>query len=258
MKAITAILLILTMTGCASGPNGLGSSATAFPSWDRLKEVAIEAVKDPHVWAPIAGGVVLQFGSLNQEISDNAREDTPLFGSEDNAKDMSDLIKDITQVAYISTALAIPAPEGDWFVTKTKLLTAEVLTVETTRLLVTELNATALQDRPNERDLDGMPSGHASTSSVQAQLAVTNIDYLNVSDTTKQALTYSVNSLPYLTAWARVEAGWHYPDQTLFGLAIGRFMGHMTTAFLLPNEKNIMIIPQVAEDTAGVTLVLNF
>lgn len=255
MKAATAVLLLLTMTGCASsGPSGLGSSTTITPGWDRLKQVTVEAFKDPAVWAPALAGAIVQIDDMDTEISDHLREETPIFGSTENASTMSDDLRDLTKFAYISTALIVP----DGAANKAKLLTAEYLAVEATSTITTEVKELAERDRPNEEDDMAFWSGHAAASSVQASLAITNIDYLSIDDTPKQFLKYSMTGSAILTSWARVEAGEHYPSDVFFGYAFGQFMGHIATAFILPDQDNMMLIPQVANDSAGVTFVLNF
>jgi hypothetical protein len=251
MKTIAAVLLILLATGCATGPSPLGESTTISPGWAKLKQAATEAVKDPHVWAPVAAAAALQINDYDTELSDHLREETPLFGSTDNASDMSDQLRDFTQVAQISTALLAVGPEdtGDWLWAKSKLLVAEHFTIKATSKITSKLKHEFGRERPNAADHKSMPSGHTSKASVQASMAQINIQYLPVSDTTKQVLDLTMTGSAALTGWARVEGGWHYPSDVLIGYALGRFMGHIGQAFILPDQPNIFITPLVTEDT---------
>lgn len=44
---------------------------------------------------------------------------------------------------------------------------------------------------------------------------------------TRDALDGSLHALSLATAWARVEGGWHYPSDTLAGMAIGNFCAEL-------------------------------
>jgi hypothetical protein len=46
-----------------------------------------------------------------------------------------------------------------------------------------------------------------------------------MSKTTRRVLNFGLDALTYGTAWARVEAGFHYPSDTLVGISIGNFNG---------------------------------
>ena len=40
----------------------------------------------------------------------------------------------------------------------------------------------------------------------------------------RRGLDYGLDALTLGTSWARVEAGWHFPSDTLFSIALGNFM----------------------------------
>lgn len=258
---VLAILALVTISGCSvSGRTTLGETSTISPGWERLKQASVQAFHDPHVWAPLVGAAVLQINDLDEQISDDLREDTPLFGSEQDALDASDDFEDWTKMAYVTTALITPGPDstGDWLMTKGKLLTGEYLAVEAADLASTELKDTIKRERPNGYNKKSTPSGHSVRSSTQAQMTQLNIKFMPISDTSKQVLDLSINGVAALSAYARVEGGMHYPSDVLFGWALGRFVGHIATAFILPDQQNIMIIPQITEDSGQISLVYNF
>ena len=45
-----------------------------------------------------------------------------------------------------------------------------------------------------------------------------------MSDGTRSALDVGLHALTIGTSWARIEAGWHYPADTLFSMALGNFI----------------------------------
>lgn len=52
-------------------------------------------------------------------------------------------------------------------------------------------------------------------------------------DATRVALNAGLTAMTIGTSWARIEAGWHYPSDTLFSLALGNFLASFVNdAFL--------------------------
>ena len=124
MKAALLIILLL-VSGCTTTAKPvLGEAVTITPGWSRLKQSGSQAFRDPHVWAALLGAVLLQVDDLDKKLSDQLREHTPVFGSEQKANEASDDFESLTKLAYISTAILVPGPEttGAWFSSKAKLL----------------------------------------------------------------------------------------------------------------------------------------
>jgi membrane-associated phospholipid phosphatase len=64
-------------------------------------------------------------------------------------------------------------------------------------------------------------------------LTVRNLSSIDVSPAMRTALQIGAGTMTAGTAWARVEAGRHYPSDVLVGIALGNFMGaFFTEAFL--------------------------
>jgi len=81
------------------------------------------------------------------------------------------------------------------------------------------------RDRPlKTTSKNSFPSGHATEAYSYATLTARNIDSLALSPVTRKVLRLSAKTLAAGTAWARVEAGKHYPTDVLAGAAIGHFL----------------------------------
>lgn len=256
MKLTSFILLSALATGCStSGQSTLGEDSTITPGWGRLKQATLEAIYDPNVWVPTLASTVLQINNYDEELADTLYEDNPLFGSPKDAMDASDDLLDLTEMAYISTAILTPGPTtvGSWLATKGKLLGAEYVTVEGTRSATTNLKHTFNRDRPRNGGPRGFPSEHASVTAAQGRMTTLNTNSMPINNTAKQVVNVSMHTLSGLTAWARVEAGAHYPADVLMGYALGNFMGHIATAFIMPEQDQIAIVPEVSNDS----IVLN-
>jgi len=245
---LAGVLTVGGASGCATLPEGQsawGSEATLTPGWDRVRDAAIGAAKDPQVWVPLAGAAVFSIGDFDEEVSDWAREETPIFGSQENARDWSDHLKSASAVSYWITALATPSGDEDWFANKAKGiavgLSARALTSWTTSGLKDAIG----RERPDGSDDMSMPSGHSSAAAVNSRLASRNLDHIPMSRNARRALNGGLLALSLGTGWARVEAGKHYPSDTLAGMALDNWFAMFVNDAFLGHD---------AGDTMGVTL----
>ena len=121
---IVILIACLCCSACSSLPNGRGwgQDATFTPGWERVKASAVNAVRDPWVWAPLAGAAVFQIDNWDHRTADWAQRHTPVFGSQLSAEDWSDDLRAASVLAHYVTIAATPsgAEPGEWIVNKTK------------------------------------------------------------------------------------------------------------------------------------------
>ena len=260
MNTKTLLLAVVVLaSGCATNNHYLGETTTLTPGWSALKNATIEAFTDPNVWAPTLAAVALQINDLDEQISDELYENNPVFGNVENAKDWSDNFRNYTTLSYASTAIAAPGPDSTaaWLGTKVIVLGSQWVSVEIVDEFRREIQHRTERTRPDESNNFGFPSGHTTTAAYQAQLAEINIKHLEVSKETKRNLNLTVNGFAAAAGYARVEAGRHYPSDVLVGWALGNFFGHYANAFIDPKH-NLVVMPQIDKETAGVALSYNF
>ena len=230
------------LTGCGTLPNGQGwgQNATLNPGWARIGRATIDAASSPETWGTIAAALVLQIDDMDERISDWASENTPIFGSQNDADRWSNYLLDTSTAAYLLTALATPSGEDslEWSVSKLKGLavgaTARGLTKGTTGLLKDQTK----RIRPDKSNTRSFPSGHASSSGSFTTLGQRNIPYLSLPPAYENFSNIALYGIAAGTAWARVEAKQHYPSDVLVGYAIGYFFSAVINdAFLGLNSK---------------------
>jgi len=221
------VLLVTLTAGCSTLPNGQRwGEDVSFPNWDKLKSTAWKAARDPQTWVPLAGALVLSVGDLDEDLSDWAVRETPLFGSEDSADDASDDMRTALGIATVASALATPGGTGsaEWASAKAKGLLVEVSAAVLTSSATGGLKDLTGRDRPNGRPDNSFPSAHTSAAFSFAALTSRNVEAMKLSPVTKKVMRYSANTVAGLTAWARVEAEKHYPTDVLVGAALGHFI----------------------------------
>lgn len=229
--------VFITLCGCATLPNGRGwgEDATVAPGWERVTHAAENAAKDPWVWGPLIGAAVFQIDDWDRRTADWAREHTPVFGSQRNAEHWSDDLRTASSVAHYITIVATPSGEdaGDWLLNKTKGALVDVAAVSATTAITRYLKRAVDRERPNGLAGESFPSGHTSSSAVHTRLASRNLEAIQMSDATRFTLNAGLTAMTLGTSWARIEAGWHYPSDTLFSMALGNFLASfLNDAFL--------------------------
>lgn len=224
--ALLAVVIIFPY-GCATpGPNAWGADVSFVPTGQRLRDAASDAVKNPHVWIPLAGAAVFQIDGWDRKVSNWARENTPVFGSQHNASDWSDRLVVVSSVSYLTTVIVTRGPENsdEWLRAKARGLAVGLGAIASTEIITIALKAATSRTRPNEESTESFPSGHASGSAALAGLTSDNLRYTDLTTGTQRGLSLGLDAVTIGTAWARVEAGAHFPSDTLVGMALGYFI----------------------------------
>jgi membrane-associated phospholipid phosphatase len=235
MRALPAVAVLtgLSLAGCATLSNGhrWGGNVTVSPGWTRVREAAVRAATDPWVWAPLAGAAALQVDNFDHRLSHWGRAQDPIFGSQANATLWSDRLRSVSVGVDIATVLFTPSGDvGEaWLLDKAKGYLVNLAAATTAIESTTLLQHVVARERPNGANDHSFPSDHSAASSVYTRLATLNLQEIPMDGDTREALDDSLHALSFATAWARVEGGWHYPSDTLVGMAIGNFCAEFFT-----------------------------
>lgn len=234
--AIAAVLGV-ALVGCGTLPGGRrwGEDVTLLPGWQRVRSAAVHAVTDPYTWAPAAGAAVVGLGGFDRRISDWARDHRPVFGTTRNAKRWSDDLSDAAGIGALASALATPSGEGPGEVVwnKAKGLAVEIAAVGTAMTTTVTLKGLTHRQRPDDSDHESFPSGHSTKAFAYATVGRRNLEALPLPQGLRSALGVGFDAVATATAWARVEAGKHYPSDVLAGAALANLLtGFVHDAFL--------------------------
>ena len=232
-----ALLAAFALDGCATLPGAArwGQHVTVRPGWSRVRRAAITAASDPWVWGPLAGAALLQVDHFDQRISRWGRTHTPVFGSEANATRWSYRLRSASVGVDIAALLFAPSgPFGKtWLEDKAKGYLVNLVAATSAIESNTLISRMVHRERPNRFNDHSFPSNHTTASAVYTQLAMLNLREIPVTHEERIALDVGLHGLTFATAWARIEGGWHYPSDTLFGMALGNFCAEFfTDAFM--------------------------
>lgn len=217
--------------------------------WERTWRAAKSAALAPETWAPVVGALALQIGDADKNLQSWAAQQTPVFGSQRNADQMSDDLTLASSSLWITSALAPVGDDdgGKWLVNKVHVLGVQAGAGMLLSSAVGYLKDETKRMRPNQLGTTSFPSYHASKSGLYTTMTMRNVSKLGWSDRAVSNTQLGLYSLTAATAWARVEANQHYPSDVLAGIALGHFFGaFFTDAFLgsnNPNRAQVMFAP---------------
>ena len=215
-------LALALLQGCA----GLSSGSFSSPSATDYQRAALAAVRDPNTWVPALGAGVFLASDWDRELSTWARRETPLFGSTSSAGRVSDGLLVASLGGALGSALLVPQE-------RPYRLGVQVGAVAASVGMSYGIKYGVGRTRPDGSDDLSFPSGHASSAFAAATLTRRSLAQMGLQDATRRALDVGFVSLAAATAWARVEAGVHYPSDVLAGAALGNFVAaFVNDAFL--------------------------
>ena len=247
LRTLCATSLAALSSGCASLPLSEG--------WSRAREAALLAARDPWVWAPLTGAAALQLGNADHRIARWAMRETPVFGSAARAGSASDTLRSVAVVADAAVVLLEPR-EGtsrNWLEDKA-LNYGEDLAAATVAIGASHvMKSAAGRMRPSGQDSESFPSGHVTIAAAYDRLAVMRLQRFDLDPTLTQGLGYGLDAVTFATAWARIEAGAHYPSDTLAGIAIGAFSANFF-ALALRGDAAPRVALSVAPQRGGLQL----
>jgi hypothetical protein len=250
------------LCGCGTLPDGRlwGEQATWRPGVARLRSAAVSAAVDPWVWAPLAASALVQIDDWDRRISDWAIGHTPVFGSQADAEEWSDDLRDASVLAHWATIAATPGGTEPkrWLLAKTRGALVDAAAVASTVAVTRGLKTTIERKRPNGVDDESFPSGHTSSSAVHTRLASRNLRWIVMNGATRRTLDVGLTALTFGTSWARIEAGVHFPSDTLFSMALGTFIGSFVNDAFLGGGAAATLALQPLSDGASVSWRCNF
>ena len=188
----------------------------------------------------------MQIDNLDERTADWAREHTPVFGSQHNAEKWSDDLRTASVAAHYATIVATPSGDdfGEWLANKAKGTLVDVAAVAATTAITGSLKQAVGRTRPNSADDESFPSGHTSSSAVHTRLASRNLRSIDMPAGVRTTLDVGLYALTIGTSWSRIEAGWHFPADTMFSMALGNFVASFVNdAFLgLDSRSNSLTV----------------
>ena len=181
-----------------------------------------DALQASAVWAPALVALGLAATPADDGLSRWARRETPLFGGTAGARRASDVLLGAGLGLALASTWLVPKEARAW----DRRLGALVATGAG----VFALKRLTGRPRPDGSDDLSFPSGHAALAFAAATLTQHALARSHLAPGPRRALGLAAWGMAAATAWARVEAGAHYPSDVLAGAALGGLTVRFTLA----------------------------
>ena len=226
----------------------------AMPSQEKVLSSAKNAASTYHFQIPFYAGITAFFlfdGDVTKSLSD----ETPIFGSQENAKRWTDgLLLSLLPVMLYTASQVDLKPDlkkDSYFSKRTKFLFFQSAIIMTDFLLVSGIKMSTSRIRPDESDRLSFPSGHSSISSGMSRTIFNNVKNSSLDGTPQgrwlQQGSFAASSA---VAWGRVEAKKHHVSDILLGNAFGAFISDFLYASFL-EDMNTAVQPSVYFSPSG-------
>ena len=185
---------------------------------------------------------------------------TTIFGSARTAHDMSNNLREALTLETIATALLTPSGDEplEWTFWKVKGVAVEYVGgLELTDFATGQIKDMAGRKRPDSNATDSFPSGHAATAFAGARLSNRNLDSIPMKLWARNSLKAGNFAMAGATAWARVEAGRHFPADVLAGAALGNFITSFVHDVFLDLPENTSLGFYLEPSLRGVTAAVS-
>ncbi|MBF0188213.1 MAG: phosphatase PAP2 family protein [Magnetococcales bacterium] len=261
LTSLLLISMVALVSGCTK-PKGNWGESVDLPPWDKVARAAIENAVDPLTWAPLAGAAVFSINDWDENTTEWAAKENPIFGNQLDAGIASDDLRTTAGICWGVTALATPSGDTaqEWAINKLKGGIIQGAAIGITSSTTSFIKDTTQRERPTGGTKNSFPSGHTSQATVRATMAAKNLDYIDMPEMGRSLLRTGFYTVAAGTAWARVEANRHYPSDVLAGFALGHFVGgFLTDAFIAPWSDGAASIDVEAEpDSAFISSTFVF
>jgi membrane-associated phospholipid phosphatase len=229
---ICPLLGLCLCTGCGTLKNGRGWGEDAiYPvQWKRIPQAAKRALFDPVTWVTAAGAAVFTIDDFDQKTSDWAVKYAPVFGTEENAREATEILVGTLEAEVLATLLLTPSGDDarQWTFSKARGLAVEWAALSATSFATNQIKNETDRERPDQSDDRSFPSSGASSAFAAARLSNRNLDSITMKPWVRTTLKTGNIVLASAAAWARVEGQKHYPSDVLAGACLGNFV----TAFI--------------------------
>lgn len=225
---VVILVFALLSSACAT-------SSRLVPNAAEWREAAVHAIKDPDTWVPAALALGVVATDSDHEISDWAADETPLFGSNENAADWSDQTKLAAHLVMLGTAFA-PREEPTPLARRAWTAVGNELATIPSDFVTTMLKEGTDRERPDASNRASFPSGHASGSASYLAVTERNLEAVRAGRNAKRATMIAARLLVATTSWARIEARKHYPTDVLVGMALGNLLTSLVDRAFRPSD----------------------
>lgn len=256
---------LLTLSSCSvlRKKGDWGKNAFYPVRGESIRHAFIKNISSPHVYAPIAGAGVIHVMAWDNKISHFVNCERTIFNEQHEADNYSDNLNAIQLYEMYLSVLATPSMDeeeslGKYFLNKAKGGLLVNMSSSASRVVQHRVRSWTNRRRPNARDFNSMPSGHATEAGARRVLIARNLESSGWSENLKMGINGMNTTLSFAVLWARVEGKRHYPSDVLLGYALGNFVSGFIYDSLINLEPGTSLAITPVKNGASANLTFSF
>lgn len=233
MKALIFILTLLFVL-CSScsfiARKGKWGKDAFYPiKSERVKNAFIKNATSAHVWVPTVGAGFIHVMAYDNKISKYVNKDRTIYNEQTKADNYSDNFNNALKYEMYLSILLTPSQNEEGKVNNyiwNKFRGALLVNAASSSSKITQHTIRGVTDRrrPNAKDNNSLPSGHATEAGSRRVLITRNLESSGMDQSTQTGINTVNTLMSFGTMWARVEGKRHYPTDVLLGYALGSFV----------------------------------
>lgn len=232
---VVVLCAAMLFSGCSRAmlvPNTLENPSG--PTSSRFKNALRETLYDPSLWLGAVSAAAIVASGEERSISRWAYETNPVFGSVQRAENFSYYLRNASMGSTALIYLLRNLPREEWSI-EDPLINAGAIATSTALTTGTafSLKHTTRRLRPDSSDSHSFLSGHTSIASVCNTLSSKMIAGMSFPKTHRVFYLSGLSFMTAATAWARLEAGKHFPTDLIAGAILGTFVGNVVYGTLM-------------------------
>ncbi len=216
------------------------NACAQLPENNHWKSGTMAAMKDPYTWVPLGAAALLAASGEDKPLSEKAVEDTPVFGSNKDSDKASDRLRDVTSLIKNASALMVEEDCDSYTHPVQRMLVQQVIVMGSDGV-AGEIKDITERKRPYS-DGNSFPSQHANKAFSYHAMTRENLLCSKHESNFNNGLLWASGVAAAGTAYARVEAGAHYPVDVLAGAGLGNFVVMTVNGSLKAKKQDDKII----------------
>lgn len=220
-----------------------------------IKDAFVKNVTSPHVYAPIATAGVIHVMAWDNKISHWVNKERTFYNEQTEADNYSDNFNIIQKYEMYLSILLPPSNDGDYVLNKLKGGLLVNAASSASKFSQHWLRNQTERRRPNSKDNNSMPSGHATEAGSRRVLIARNLQASGLPVPVQYGIDGANTFMSFAVMWARVEGKRHYPTDVLLGYSLGNFVSGFIYDSLInfDPETSVGVAPLKGGASASVT-----
>jgi len=231
MRTMMVFLVLIALSGCSvlKKKGDWGKNAFFPVKGGNIRDAFVKNVSSPHVLIPVTAAGVIHVMAWDNKISHWVNKERTFYNEQTEADNYSDNFNIVQKYEMYLSILLPPSNDeegsaGNYLLNKLKGGLLTNVASSASKVSQHALRNQTERRRPNSKDNNSMPSGHATEAGSRRVLIARNVQASGLPVPLQYGIDGANTFMSFAVMWARVEGKRHYPTDVLLGYSLGNFV----------------------------------